>query len=211
MASTSGGALPDPAGGTPVEVRRGSPADARRAAELHAGQIAEGFLSQLGPAFLERLYRRIARTDSSFLLVAAEGDRVVGFLAGSCDVGGLYRRFLVRDGVAAALGAWRNLLRAWPRALETLRHGGSDEVAAGGAELLSVAVDPAARGRGVGGALVAAFVAELGRRGVGSGHVVVAADNASAISLYERGGFVRSRTFELHPGTVSLVLTWTAP
>ena len=49
--------------------------DAAAAAALHAGQIGEGFLTFLGPRFLRRLYRRVARTPGSFLLVVEdEGD-----------------------------------------------------------------------------------------------------------------------------------------
>jgi ribosomal protein S18 acetylase RimI-like enzyme len=55
-----------------IGVRRGTPADAATAALLHESQITEGFLSHLGRRFLERLYRRIALSESSFLLVAEE-------------------------------------------------------------------------------------------------------------------------------------------
>ena len=50
-------------------LRVGTEDDAAVAADLHAGQIGEGFLAILGPRFLRRLYRRVARTPDSFLLV----------------------------------------------------------------------------------------------------------------------------------------------
>jgi len=39
-------------------------------------------------------------------------------------------------------------------------------------------------------------------------YVVVGADNAGAIGLYARAGFVAGEEFELHAGTRSLVMQW---
>ena len=93
--------------------------------------------------------------------------------------------------------------------METLHHGASD--AADGAELLAVAVDPAVRGCGVGTLLVNGFLKEMGRRRQDAAHVVVAADNETAIALYGRAGFGSAERFELHPGTESLLMRWPAP
>ena len=57
-------------------------------------------------------------------------------------------------------------------------------------EILLVAVTPAARGRGVGTALVAAALADAARAGARAAHLEVRASNAAAIALYERLGFV---------------------
>lgn len=65
-------------------------------------------------------------------------------------------------------------------------------VVAGEAELLTVAVDPAAQGRGIGGRLVQGFVAEAERRGADSAFLEVAETNAAAIAVYARAGFVQA-------------------
>ena len=190
-------------------VRPATPADAAAAARLHVEQISEGFLALLGPRFLTLLYRRILSTDGSFLLVAGAQGQVAGFVAGSGDVSGLYRSFLLHDGVRAAFGAAGRLLAGWRRALETLRHGSGDGVGRGrGTELLAIAVDAAEQGAGIGGLLVDAFLAEVVRRGDGAAYVVVASHNSGAIRLYERSGFTRSEEFELHAGASSLLLQW---
>ncbi len=190
-------------------LRTGTVADAAAAAALHAGQISEGFLSILGPRFLTKLYRRVARTPGSFLLVVQDGTETVGFLAGSSDVSGLYRSFVLRDGVSAAVACAGRIFHSWRRVLETLRHGASG--AADGAELLAVAVDPSVRGRGAGTLLVNGFLLELERRRQDAAHVVVAADNEIAITMYTRAGFGTAEKFELHPGTESLLMRWPAP
>ena len=115
------------------------------------------------------------------------GESTVGFLAGSTDVAGLYRSFFLRDGAAAVITCGGRLVRSWRRVMETLRHGTG--VSADGAELLAVAVDPAVRRRGAGSLLVDGFLTEMRARRQDAAHVVVAADNDTAIALYTKAGF----------------------
>ena len=189
-----------------IVLRTGTVDDAAAAAALHVGQIGEGFLTVLGSAFLSRLYRRVARTPGSFLLVVEDGETAVGFLAGSTDVSGLYRSFFLRDGAAAVITCGGRLVRSWRRVMETLRHGTG--ISADGAELLAVAVDPTVRRRGAGSLLVDGFLSEMRSRRQDAAHVVVAADNDTAIALYSKAGFHATERFELHPGTDSLLMQW---
>jgi ribosomal protein S18 acetylase RimI-like enzyme len=190
-------------------VRLGCEADAAAAGKLHAERIPGGFLAFLGSGFLTRLYRRVCRSSSSFLLIAEEGDQVVGFVAGSADVPGLYRAFVLRDGLASAFDALGPLLRGWRRAFETLRHGSSEGVGTGrGVELLAIAVDPSHQGRGIGEQLVAAFLRQVATSHAHAAYVVVAVDNVRAVALYRRAGFVGGDEFELHVGTTSLLMQW---
>jgi ribosomal protein S18 acetylase RimI-like enzyme len=193
----------------PVTLRTGIEADAARVAALHAGQISSGFLSFLGVSFLQHLYRRIVLYPGAFLIVADSPGGPVGFIAGSTDVSGLYKSFIWHDGLRALTGAARPLLSGWKRVLETLRHGGSAGGSGGrGGELLAVAVDPQCQGQRVGGRLVGAFLDQIVARSCDAAHVVVGADNDRAVSLYERCGFIPVEHFELHPGTVSLLMQW---
>jgi ribosomal protein S18 acetylase RimI-like enzyme len=178
---------------------------------MHATLISEGFLSSLGPRFLRLLYRRITRSPGSFLVLAEAEATGVGFIAGSVSVGRLYREFLVRDGVRAALRAPHRLVAAWPRVLETLRHPRDHAVGAASGELLAVAVDPAWRGRQVGTRLVERFLDELSTRGARRAHVVVGADNTAAQALYRRAGFTVTRHFELHRGVTSVLMETDVP
>ena len=188
-------------------VRLGLEDDAPVAARLHAEQISEGFLSGLGPRFLSLLYRRVARWTGSFLLVAEEDGLVVGHAAATEDVRGLYREFLLRDGLVAGVVAAPQLARRWRSALETLRYpSGHGQLPS--AELLAVAVAPECRGRGVGRDLVTAVNEELVRRGVADARVVVAAANSPALALYRSTGFRPAATIQVHADTRSEVLTW---
>lgn len=191
-------------------VRSATASDAPGAGRLHTELITEGFLPVLGPRFLRLLYRRIVLDPGSFLLVAGDGPALDGFVAGTSDVSALYRAFILRDGLAAAGAAAVPLLTHWRRVVETMRHGapGGGVGTGRGVELLSIAVAKEAQGRGVGRALVAAFLREVVDRAASAAYVVVGADNDAAISLYRSAGFADAQELELHAGTPSKVLQW---
>lgn len=65
-------------------------------------------------------------------------------------------------------------------------------VVAGEAELLTVAVDPAARRQGIGAGLVAAFLTQAAARGAESVFLEVAETNQTARQLYARAGFAET-------------------
>jgi ribosomal protein S18 acetylase RimI-like enzyme len=189
-------------------------ATAYAAADLHVTAIDEGFLARLGAPFLCRLYRRLAISPHGFLLVAqgptSDGRPIGGFVAGSGSLPRLYREFVLHDGVATFATSGLRLVRAAPRAFETLRYGSRSKRIAEAppleTELLSLAVRESARGQGTGLALVEAFKTEATRRGARSARVVVGAGNDAAIALYRRSGFVDAGRFELHSGSVSLLM-----
>jgi len=61
------------------------------------------------------------------------------------------------------------------------------------AELVSIAVDPRQRGKGIASALMASTLRRLRRRGVVRFHLMVKVTNQVAIRFYERYGFHKSR------------------
>lgn len=76
-------------------------------------------------------------------------------------------------------------------------------LAAEEAEVLTVAVEPAARRVGVGSALVEAAAGAAAAAGAGELLLEVAADNAAALALYARAGFLpagRRRGYYPRPG-----------
>ncbi len=90
------------------------------------------------------------------------------------------------DSVAATLAA--------PGCLALLAPGGCAllRVAGGEAELLTLAVAPEARRRGVGGALLDRCLAEAAAAGADRLHLEVGAANAGALALYARAGFAET-------------------
>jgi ribosomal protein S18 acetylase RimI-like enzyme len=192
-----------------VNLRLAGESDAARLAELHATRITDGFLPQLGPAFLTRLYRRIALSHTSFAYVATDDDgRILGFAAATTDVGGLYKTFARHDGLVAGLVAAPRLLRSWKRVLETLRYPSSEGAELPAAEILAVAVDQAAGGRGIATLVVDAATRRLAELGVDAVKVVTGSDNDVALRLYAGCGFTVQTRVEVHEGVSSEVLVW---
>ncbi len=192
-----------------MTIRPATGGDLARVAELHATQISEGFLTSLGIPFLRRLYRRVVRSNGSFILVEQIDEQVAGFVAGVANVSALYRSFLVHDGAPAAVMAAPRLARAIPRIIETLKYPSATGDLPD-AEILAVAVDPEHTGHGVGTALVRAATTEFLHHNVTAAKVVTTADNASAIAMYRAAGYLKAANLEVHPGRSSEVLVWTA-
>lgn len=86
-------------------------------------------------------------------------------------------------------------------------------VAADEAEILTLAVAPEARRKGVARALLTAVVETLGARGAKRLYLEVAADNAAARALYESAGFseVGRRSGYYPHGADALVLARAIP
>ncbi|HEX2563970.1 MAG TPA: GNAT family N-acetyltransferase, partial [Acidimicrobiales bacterium] len=149
----------------------------------------------------------IALSPAAVLLVAEDGDRIVGFVAAATSTRRLYRDFLRHDAVPAGLAAAPAVIRAPRRVWETLRYGSAgDDLPA--AEVLSIAVAADAEGRGIGGALLVAALEALAEAGAPAARVVTAVGNDPALAMYERAGFRRRTRTEVHAGVPQEVLVW---
>jgi ribosomal protein S18 acetylase RimI-like enzyme len=184
--------------------------DAPAAARLHHEQLPGSFLASLGPRFLRVLYRRLVLDSSSTLQVVRAGEQVLGFVAGTDDTSRLLRLFVRRDAPRAIVAGAPGLLRHPVAAWETLRYepGSADVVGLPDAELLALAVDPAARRQGLGLRLIQALQEDARARRIPGMRVTVAADNTAAIEAYVRAGFRPAARVEVHHGRTSEVLVW---
>lgn len=191
--------------GEPV-IRAATVADVDFLAGMHASAIATGFLPTLGLPFMRVLYRALVEDPDAVVLVAEDESGPCGFVAGVRSTGAFYRKFLRRHAIRAGLAAAPRMVspsrirRVW----ESLRYGTEgDHVTE--AELLSLAVAPDRRGRGIGLRLGEELLVRLGEPRV---RVVVGADNSTAIGAYRRMGFEPRATIEVHSGEKSQVLEW---
>lgn len=207
-AVAAGLAWPDP-GVTGLEIRAASQWDAPVLARLHREAISTGFLPRLGGRFLTWIYRALIEWEEAVVLVADEG-RVVGFIAGVADTAGFYKHFLRRYGARAVLAAAPRLVQpaTLRRAWETLRYGSDRGVKA---ELLSTAVAPSARRKGIAGQLGRSFLDAMQDRPVPEVRVVLGTDNRAARALYESLGFGARREIEVHAGEKALEMVWSRP
>ncbi|MGB7861388.1 MAG: GNAT family N-acetyltransferase, partial [Acidimicrobiia bacterium] len=193
-----------------VELRAARAGDENAIAELHRQMIATGFLSSLGHRFLRVLYEAMIGDDGCTVVVAESNGVVVGFIAGTESTGRLYKRFLRAHWFKAALSMFPAILKPsmWKRMYESFRYG-SDE-SRFDAELLSMAVAPAARRRRVGKRLVDSLLSWAEDQGIQGMKVVVAESNRPATALYNSCGFVEGRQVEVHADTASWEFIWSA-
>jgi ribosomal protein S18 acetylase RimI-like enzyme len=192
--------------GHEVRIRRATVRDADALARLHRDGMPDAFLPALGSGVMRRMYRALATDRDAVALVAENGAGIVGFATGTTSVRRSYRRFLIRHGIPAAVAAAPRLVR--PAVLHRLREIASYPDGDGQlpeAELLSIAVAPEGRNRGLGQSLVREAIDGLGASGAPEVKVVVGATNEPANRLYERTGFHLKARIDVHAGTASNV------
>lgn len=171
---------------------------------VHQAGFQGFFLTFLGPTFLHELYSAILADGDGIGFVAELEDQVGGFVMGTAQPAGFYRRLLRqrwwRFAWAAMLPALRQptiiprLLRALSMPEQTTKH-------AGRGTLMSIAVAPDAQKTGVGQALVRAFLHEAARRGLQQIDLTTDQDNNDATNrFYQNLGFVCERVFTTPEG-----------
>lgn len=197
--------------GAEIRIRRAVPGDARALAGLHA-EIATGFLPTLGPRFLTRLYRALIAWPEADVWVAEDDVSPLGFVASVESTGRFYKHFALRHAIPAGSSVAPRLARpsVVKRILETFRHGIGGGAGGAEAELFSIATSAEARGKGLGGRLLAQAVQGYRQRGLERVRVVVAADNRASLTAHRSAGFRDADEIEVHAGEASKVLVWTA-
>lgn len=182
-------------------------------ARLHADNLDQSFLATLGTGFLAELYRAIDLCPQAVLIVKGEPGKVVGFVAGLAGpMSVVYRRMLWR----LPLWGWRLVPVLFSparlkRVAEILRYTNS-EPAHGDfptAELLSIAVAPAARGTGVAESLYVELSNYFRQMKVATFKIVVGEKLLAAHKFYERMGARWTTELELHQGAKSVVYVQT--
>lgn len=181
----------------------------RQVAALHASCIDQGFLGKLGTGFLALLYEAIDGTADAVLLVESAGEEIVGFVAGTQGgLGPIYRRLLRRPlRLAWALRGVLVSPRKIRRILEVLRHGAASQRGAQlpDAELLSIAVAPPWRGRGISERLYRRLLAHFADRQAGGICIIVGDALETAHRFYRRMGAMAVAQTQVHGGVSSTV------
>jgi len=170
--------------------------DLRSIISIHANAFDGFFLTRLGPRFLKLLYRGFSECNGGVCFVANDEGRLVGFVAGTTRPKGFFRELLLRRwwrfGFAALEGLLRNPIEVIRRCWSAIFYRGEVPGSIGGrsALLSSLAVHPDCSNRGIGKALVGAFVSEARKGGCDSVYLVTdKTDNDAVNRFYERCGF----------------------
>ena len=171
---------------------------------VHLKSFQGFFLSFLGFAFLKEFYAGILRDATGIHYLAEIEGKIQGFVAGTTQPAGFYRRLLAQRwwafGLAAQPAVFKNP-RIVPRLLCAFQKSAENASLKDTATLMSIAVLPEAQGNGVGKALVEAFLFEAQRRGCRYVNLTTDAISNDAVNdFYQRQGFHLARKFETPEG-----------
>ena len=167
----------------------------------------------MGLNFLAEMYRAIDQGPQSVLIVKYEQGTVVGFTAGVAGPMSVVYRRMMRRFLIWSLRLFPVLLTPsrFRRVREILRYTkkGPERTDLPTAELLSIAVDPAYRGKGIAEALYTDLTAYFKQIQVAEFKIIVGGKLDSAHKFYRRMGAQPLTDLELHEGAKSVVYVQT--
>ena len=165
---------------------------AGQVAALHIQCISTGFISSMGIDFVTSLYDAIVKSKSSLGVVAVRNEKVIGFVAFTTNLNKLYKSIIRRKGLKFALLLAGNVLslRRVKKIFETLFYPArTKKINLPPAELLSIAVAPEERRKGLAGQLIKKGLRLYRKTGVDKVKVLIGADNKAGNKLYLKTGF----------------------
>ena len=175
------------------------PSDVLTVTEVHAKSFPSFFLTVLGTAFLSNLYKAILEDPDGIGIVAIRDMVVLGFVAGTAQPAGFYRRLLRRRWWHFAWSALPSAVRhpaIVPRLLRAFSMPAQVTQHAGRGTLMSIAVLPECQGSGIGQLLVRSFLNEAVQHGLQQVDLMTDRDNNEPTNrFYQRMGFVCERSF----------------
>lgn len=180
-------------------------------AGLHRSAINKGFMSSLGVGFLSHFYRAIDETAGGVLVVEKRNGQVVGFASGATSVTDVYRRLAARRwrvalSIVPAISPSMLLKLAESYRYGATRHSGTEAFPT--AELLSIAVKPEYRGKGVAESLFKALCLRFRDLGVSEFKIMVGRELVGAQKFYARMGAVAVAETEVHRGERSVIFRY---
>lgn len=189
--------VPSPAEPPRVNTRLAVPADAPALAELHMetlpGDVSD--FTPLGRSVVRRFYANAIARAAATVCVGEESGRLLGFVMITPDISQLFPRTLLAgtgDIVSFVLTA--NPIGLAKALLAKLTSGTASVQSV--PELVYLGVSGAARGKGVGAALMDAAHAAFAAQGITTYELNVHADNAPAVKLYLGKGLEVTRRYE---------------
>ena len=186
------------------ELEKTSPKYIRNIAELHQRAFPSFFLTQLGVPFLITLYTGYMEDEESGIIVAEEGNKLVGFIAYSYDYSRFYKCLIKKHILKFALCSFGAAIRH-PSFIKRIlgAFNKSESVAREEkyVELASICVDPAIESKGIGSALINYLKGKVAFNTYSYINLETDADGNDCVNrFYKKNGFVLARTFTTDEG-----------
>jgi ribosomal protein S18 acetylase RimI-like enzyme len=179
--------------------------DVANVVRVHLAGFQGFFLAFLGPAFLRELYKGTVVDPSGIGFVAEnEEGKVCGFVTGTSEPSGFYRRLLIKRWWRFTLASVLPVLKRpsiIPRLLRALSMPEKTKKQDGRGTLMSIATLPEMKGKGLGKALVNAFIKDAACRGLKQVDLLSDSDNNDDVNAFYKGlGFKCERQFTTPEG-----------
>lgn len=177
-------------------------------AYLHQNYINKGFLSTLGTDFLFCIYKSISLSPNSFLAVALENDKVIGFVSGTKEMSELKKNLikicklkLLKTFLKLIFNPYKlfKLLETYKYSSNKYFHSDINE------ELLSIVVDAECRGKSTAKQLYEFLCLWFKQNNVLQFKIIVGKDLNRAQRFYEKMGAKRIGEIQIHRGDISYV------
>jgi ribosomal protein S18 acetylase RimI-like enzyme len=174
--------------------------------QIHQQSFTGFFLTILGPAFLTELYKATLIDPSGISFVVECQSKISGFVVGTEQPAGFYKRLISQRWWRFALASIWPLVSCptiLPRLLRAFSSPATVTQIAKRGTLMSIAVLPNTQGRGIGKTLVQAFLQEAVHRGLHQVDLTTDRDhNEIADHFYQKLGFVCMRSFTTPEGRI---------
>lgn len=191
-----------------MEVLLASKKEAHQIAKIHKQEINQGFLSSLGVNFLKVFYQAIVSSPYSFIIVAQENDKIIGFVAGCTNIKKFYGYFLKKYFWVASSILLSKIFKFsnLKKIIEVLLYPHKESKNnIPDTELLSIAVIQEFHGQQIALKMFEKFVEEIKNKKINVFKVVVGEKLKRAIGFYEKMGFKFHSIINVHKNEPSRV------
>lgn len=172
--------------------------------DIHLATFDGFFLTFMGRGFLRQMYMSYTEHGESDIFIAMDDDKVIGFLACSKDMSGLYK-YMIRHRLIQfawySLGAFLRKPKVFMRLVRAFLKPGESKRDEKYIELASIGVHPAAKAKGIGSLLIDTLKKDVDFTEFE--YITLetdAIDNEIANRFYVKNGFYAVREFETHEG-----------
>ena len=173
--------------------------------DIHLNTFKGFFLTFMGRGFLYEMYRSYCEHAESKLLVAVdENEKIIGFVAYSENMSGLYKHMIKKHLIPFAwysAGAFFRKPKVFMRLVRAFLKPGEVKREERYVELSSIGVDPDVKSRGVGSLLISGVKQRVDFSRVAYISLETdAVDNEAANGFYVKNGFVLVREYQTREG-----------
>jgi len=178
--------------------------DYKKLAKIHKAAFPGFFLTSLGVGFLNTYYLYSLKTEGSVACcVVKDNNEILGFAVGCLEAKGFHKKVFLKSPLAFIGSLLRSffanpkiIIRLW-RNLEKKASKDDDKKYS---ELLSIAVSPENKSKGIGKILLAGFEDEIKKlKGKKIALTTDLSANESVISFYEKNGYSKHFQFITYP------------